>query len=51
MYGADYRIISWIDENQKELPGISYQVDTQRDYGFGINGCIEERPNIKRCKC
>jgi len=38
MYGADYRIISWIDENQKELPGISYQVDTQRDYGLGING-------------
>ena len=38
MYGADYRTISWIDENQKELPGISYQVDTQRDYAFGING-------------
>jgi len=31
-------VISWLEENHQKLPGISYQVDTQRDYGFGING-------------
>ncbi|MCF6269563.1 MAG: penicillin-binding protein 2 [Melioribacteraceae bacterium] len=36
--GADYRMISWIEENQQKLSGISYQVDTQRDYSFGIIG-------------
>ncbi len=36
--GADFRIISWIEENQEELSGVSYQVDTERDYSFGING-------------
>ncbi len=36
--GADYKVISWIEENHQQLSGISYQVDTQRDYGFGING-------------
>ena len=36
--GADYKVISWLEENHQKLPGISYQVDTQRDYGFGING-------------
>lgn len=36
--GADYEIISWLEENHQELPGISYQVDTQRDYSFGVNG-------------
>jgi penicillin-binding protein 2 len=36
--GADYKIISWLEENQSKLPGVSYYVDTKRDYSFGING-------------
>ena len=36
--GANYKTISWIEENHSKLPGISYYVDTQRDYSFGING-------------
>ena len=36
--GVDYKIISWIEENHKDLPGITFQVETKRDYSFGING-------------
>ena len=31
-------VISWVDENKDELPGVSYTVQTQRDYSFGIMG-------------
>ncbi len=37
MRGVDYKIISWLDENRSMLPGISYIVETKRDYSFGIN--------------
>ncbi len=37
MRGVDYKIISWIEENHSMLPGISYIVETKRDYTFGIN--------------
>ncbi|MDA3862129.1 MAG: penicillin-binding protein 2 [Melioribacteraceae bacterium] len=37
MKGVDYKIISWLEENHVELSGITYIVETKRDYSFGIN--------------
>jgi len=37
MKGVDYKTISWVDENHTKLPGLSYVVETKRDYSFGIN--------------
>lgn len=33
---VNYDVISWIDENKDELPGVDYTVQTQRDYSFGV---------------
>jgi penicillin-binding protein 2 len=37
MRGVDYEVIAWLEENHAELPGVSYIVETKRDYSFGIN--------------
>jgi len=37
MKGVSYKVIAWLEENQAELPGINYIVETKRDYSFGIN--------------
>ncbi len=37
MRSVDYKVISWLEENHSKLPGISYIVETKRDYSFGIN--------------
>jgi len=33
-----FQTISWLDEQSQFLPGVSYIIDLQRDYSFGING-------------
>jgi len=33
-----FQTVSWLDEQSRFLPGVSYVVDLQRDYSFGING-------------
>lgn len=34
----NFQTISWLDEQSQFLPGVSYIIDLQRDYSFGING-------------
>ncbi len=38
MRSVDYRTVAWLEENHLKLPGVSYLVETKRDYSFGING-------------
>lgn len=38
MKGVSYKIVSWVDENNLKLSGVSYFVDTKRDYSFGVSG-------------
>ncbi len=33
-----FQSITWLDEQSRFLPGVSYVIDLQRDYSFGING-------------
>ncbi|MCK9280128.1 MAG: penicillin-binding protein 2 [Melioribacteraceae bacterium] len=35
---ASFKVIAWYEENQANLPGIDYIMETQRDYSFGVNG-------------
>ncbi len=34
----DFRSIAWLEENEENLPGVSYKVELQRDYSFGLAG-------------
>ncbi|MBU1100403.1 MAG: penicillin-binding protein 2 [Bacteroidetes bacterium] len=34
---VDFNFVSWYEENSENLPGVSYAVELQRDYSFGIN--------------
>lgn len=36
MRSVDYTTVSWLEENYLKLSGISYVVETKRDYSFGI---------------
>ena len=38
MRNVGNEVVSWVDENKDELPGVSYTVQTQRDYSFGVMG-------------
>jgi penicillin-binding protein 2 len=35
---ASFKVIAWYEENQANLPGVDYVMETQRDYSFGVNG-------------
>ncbi|MBL1212819.1 MAG: penicillin-binding protein 2 [Ignavibacteriae bacterium] len=35
---VDFKSIAWLEENSEQLPGVSYKVDLQRDYAFGLLG-------------
>ncbi len=34
----DFQTIAWIEEHEEELKGVSYKIQLQRDYSYGING-------------
>jgi penicillin-binding protein 2 len=36
--GIEFEIVSWIEENQENLPGVDYIVEMQRGYPIGIKG-------------
>lgn len=38
MRNVTNEVISWVDENKDKLPGVDYNVQTQRDYSFGVTG-------------
>lgn len=38
MKDVPFRFVAWMEENSSYLPGVSYTVEMQRDYSFGING-------------
>ena len=35
---VDFNFVAWYEENQQKLPGVSYTVDMQRDYSYGVKG-------------
>ncbi len=35
---VDFQTIAWYEENFEHLPGVSYIVELQRDYSFGVGG-------------
>ncbi len=36
--GVPLKIIAWVEENSSRLPGLTYAVEFQRDYSFGVMG-------------
>ncbi len=36
--GIDFKVVSWLEENEEHLPGVDYIVEMQRDYPDGIRG-------------
>ena len=36
--GISFETVSWVEENQENLPGVDYIVEMQRGYPFGIKG-------------
>ncbi|MBI9071649.1 MAG: penicillin-binding protein 2 [Melioribacteraceae bacterium] len=34
----DFKSMAWLNENEEKLAGVTYVVDMQRDYSFGIKG-------------
>jgi penicillin-binding protein 2 len=36
--GIDFKIVSWLEENSENLPGVDYVVEMQRGYPLGIRG-------------
>lgn len=34
----DFQTIAWIEEHEEELKGVSYKIQLQRDYSYGVNG-------------
>ena len=36
--GIEFEIVSWLEENEENLPGVDYVVEMQRGYPLGIKG-------------
>ncbi|HRN25749.1 MAG: penicillin-binding protein 2 [Ignavibacteriaceae bacterium] len=36
--GIDFEVVSWLEENQENLPGVDFIVEMQRGYPIGIKG-------------
>lgn len=36
--GIDFKVVSWLEENAENLPGVDYIVEMQRGYPLGIKG-------------
>ncbi|MEO8230664.1 MAG: penicillin-binding protein 2 [Ignavibacteriota bacterium] len=36
--GIDFKVVSWLEENQEHLPGVDFIVEMQRGYPIGIKG-------------
>ncbi len=36
--GIDFKVVSWLEENEEHLPGVDYVVEMQRGYPAGIRG-------------
>ncbi len=36
--GIDFKVVSWLEENSEDLPGVDYIVEMQRGYPAGIMG-------------
>ena len=36
--GIDFKVVSWLEENSENLPGVDYVVEMQRGYPAGIRG-------------
>ena len=36
--GIEFEIVSWLEENEENLPGVDYTVEMQRGYPLGIKG-------------
>lgn len=36
--GIDFKVVSWLEENSENLPGVDYIVEMQRGYPLGVRG-------------